>query len=684
MSKKRKVHLISIHIKKSPQAMSLATLLLKAQLESVEVISKNVEVNCLEYYLNDFKLDVAPSNKKKEKQESIPANIVSKIANSIDSSSQLDQKSRDMIGFSTYIWNRQEVVSLSKQLKKRFPDFIFFAGGAEASADPISLLEDSCFDFVVKGEGELTLTQVMKELLLDKAVDRIPGVYTRHVQKYTAPFTVEKATDQNSDSSDRNTIKDAAFIENLDQIPSLFLNSYVDLKIQKGILWELSRGCSFRCTYCYEGLGIKTVRHFSLHRIQAELELFELYKVNQVFVLDPIFNHDPKRTKIILQLIKKIAPQIHFIFEIRTEYLSEEIISMFSEIHCTLQIGLESSNAVALKSVKRAFHPQKYADKIHLLNRYHISFGLDLIYGLPMDTFSGFMKSLNFAFELQPNHLDIFPLSVLPGTELNSDKGRYNLNVTSGAPYTLISSPTFSQRDMQRAAQISNGINLFYNRGMAVPWFFMVVETLKILPADFFAEFAKSLNSQYEIAKKVVKEADFSTKKILLLQMEFVQKQFQKRQKEKQFLILKDIIQYHFSFNSAMMVGPLAESLQEYGNPDDTMQGEIKVSNLQFADSVTIVELHYAIEDLMSVGEFTFDEFLGTFKPQKSTYIIYNFQGEVIVEHLPSFRLNFLKKFEKVNSVERVLSDKSYSNIKENEVYEFLQYCLQQHILYKV
>ncbi|MES0490195.1 MAG: radical SAM protein [Leptospirales bacterium] len=625
MPEKSHLKLVSIHIKKSPQAMGLAALLLKSYLEleqtKGDTVLKKLNTTCLDFYSNE------------------PVEIILE---------SLEKTKLDLVGFSTYIWNRQKVVWLATQLKNKYPDIIVFAGGAEASANPVSLLNDGPFDFVIKGEAELTLSEVMKELLADKSADRIgleniPGVYTQ------------------KNIQDIQSIQDAPLVMNLDKLPSPFLQGSVDLKNRKGVLWELCRGCKFHCTYCYEGLGVKTVRNFSLERIKAELELFEANKIDQIFVLDPIFNRDPKRTKEILELITKIAPQIHFIFEIRTEYLQEDVVALFRNIHCSLQIGLESTNPEALKAVRRNFDSEKYALKIELLNVYNVSFGLDLIYGLPKDSLSGFKKSLDYAVRLQPNHLDIFVLSVLPGTELYEDQQKFELNVKADAPYSLISSPTFSEKEMKEAALLSEVVDLFYNRGTAVPWFFMVLETLQVEPSTFFDRF---LNTTYKKQKK-----DISVSEILQHQIEFIQEQFQLSGYELWFSVLRDIIQYHHALNQSLMAGPISE----------TTNNKSKI--LTLAPATKIVHLEYNLENLMSVGEYTFEEFLEIYKPEKTSLLVYNSGGEVICETIDFTWALFLEKFEQQNSIANVVKNEPFKEIASKEISEFVEFCLQQNIL---
>ena len=669
--------------------MGLATLLLKTQLESVQEISDKLDISCLDFYLDGYDGDnftlSEPSqtklSKSKQSKQSIddnseknPDNISDEIYETICSElkKQVGEDSEaDFIGFSTYIWNRQQVVFLSKQLKEKFPMLTILAGGAEASADPDSLLKDGSFDFVIKGEAELTLTRVIKELLAGNRGLHIPGVFN-NINK----GNINKGNINTANINEPEITTDVPLVMNLDSIPSVFLSGNVDLQNQKAILWELSRGCKFLCTYCYEGLGVKTVRHFSLPRIRAELQLFESHQITQIFVLDPIFNQDPKRTRDILQLIQEISPHIHFIFEVRTEYLTEEIVSMFSEIHCTLQIGLESANPVALKSVKRGFHPQKYREKINLLNEYGIAFGLDLIYGLPEDDLPGFKESLDYAFNLQPNHLDIFPLSVLPGTELNRDKERFQLNVTSGAPYTLLSSPTFSVDDMTEARHLSNAIDIFYNRGMAVPWFFMVVETLELQPSEFFVEF-----SQWPL---LLNKKEISVSEILELQLGFLKTKFDTTEHQKSFEVLKDIVQYHAALNQSMLAGPFSDLDDQSGTA--SRSGDVDASRgnqlYQLTPSVKIIELHFSLEDLMNVGEITFDEFLLTTSPAKNSVLVYNYHGEVVSEAIDTIWATLLQQFANANSIDKVCTNKHYKDLERVEIVGFIEFSLEQNILH--
>jgi len=615
--KKITLKLVSIHIKDSPQAVPLAAASLKAQLDSVPSNSLRLDVSFHDYYV-DSSADFI--------SEDICRNIP------------------DMIGFSTYLWNRHIVLEICRIIKKKFPAVLLFAGGPEATALPLMLLDSAPFDFVIKGEGEIVLTEVMNRLLNGDTLEDIPGVFFKGAKL--------------------NPEKDQQPVMDLSSLPSPFLTGTIDPCKYSGLLWELSRGCPFKCGFCFESRGVAGVRQISLERIRKELELFEEKKVTQVFVLDPTFNSDIKRAKKILRMILKTAPLIHFTFEIRAEFIDSEIAELFAGVHCSLQIGLQSAHREVLANVNRTIDTVKYAEKIALLNLAGANFGLDLIYGLPGDTPDGFKESLNYALGLQPNHLDIFPLAVIPGTALYDKAESFLLNSLQDAPYTLISSPGFSEAGMAQAECLKNACEIFYNRGGAAGWMFMALETLDIDPSDFLSDFAVHLSS-YEQPFELTRE------EITVMQSSFVKEQFVRHNKKNLFPVMEDIITIHGALNRSLYAGPLVTAETSRFN-DETV--------FALSPGTISLSLKYDFDELMTVGELTFEEFLDHYSTQKTYLVIYNCDGAVktlIIDHTLN---RLLDAFKGIDSLKAVCGKE---NIKaRKKIYEFLEFAVKEQMLH--
>ena len=593
-----KIDLVSIHIKKSPQAMALGTAMIKAKLDSMQMFRNNKDVSCIDYCL-DQGIDI--------------------IADSIL------QRKPDAVGFSTYLWNTGHVMKIAGIIKDRSPEIHLFAGGAEASSSPEKLINSGLFDFVIKGEGELATVEAISRLLKNEPLEQ-------------SIFSIP--------------------VPDLNELPSPFLNGTVKLENNGGILWELSRGCPFKCDFCFESRGVSDVRTFSLDRIKAELELFEKHNISQVFVLDPTFNKNRERAKKILKMIAQTAPEIHFTFEVRTEFLDREMAKLFKSVNCSLQIGLQSSAPAVLSNVNRFINPSSFKEKIKILNSENIVFGLDLIYGLPGDTLSGFKKSIDFAVSLQPNNLDIFPLAIFPGTVIHEKAGSFGINFSQSAPYTVISTPSFSKEDMENARIITDACNLFYNLGKSVGWLFMILETLNISGSAFFEKFAVFLSGRDRLD-------------VEKLQLDFVKELFNSHGRNNLYKPVENIVRLNHSLNRSLEAG--------FATLANSQKKELQNQKLTLSKGTFLITLDYDLDDLLNIGHITLKDFVKHFKPQKTDVMTYNSNGISMSMALDPHWVKLLKTFNGKSTVLQVTN--GFKLTHKGEVAEFIEFCISSGVL---
>ncbi|HEY9055321.1 MAG TPA: B12-binding domain-containing radical SAM protein [Rectinemataceae bacterium] len=362
----------------------------------------------------------------------------------------------DLVGFSLYLWNSLEFENVARAVRQASPDIIIICGGPDAERlaeeDGDGIDSGSPFDAVFIGEAETDAAAWLAEY-----------AEKRHRAAKTIRCRPPKAED----------------------LASPWLSKTLELGEGSAIAWELARGCPFRCAYCYEGRGVSGLRVLPMRRIEEEIELFAQKGVERVFVLDPTFNAHKGRALQILRLIAKKGGNIRWDFEVRAELLDREQARAFSRLDCSLQIGLQSSNPKALASMRRSLDPRAFREKLSMLDEFGIVYGLDLIYGLPGDSLGGFRESLDFALSLSPNHLDIFPLALIPGTEFCARKAELGLKAPDKPPYTLLESSDFPPGDMAAAALLSDKARKFYTEGRAVPWFEAVLKPLRMKPSAF-------------------------------------------------------------------------------------------------------------------------------------------------------------------------------------------------------
>lgn len=481
--------LVSMHIEPSARAVPLATGMLAASLG--QAFPVGLTTRLADYYLGQ---DVA------------------------ECAEQLLQQVPDVVGLSLYVWNREPMLSLAAELKMRRPQLVIFAGGPEVTADLAGVRQHAAIDFVLAGEGEEVVVKAMQLLLED-----------------CAPTDIGERVH-------------AEPVADLASLPSPYLTGLLPAGQYPGLLWELSRGCPFRCDFCFESRGSDRVRRFPMDRLRAELELFASCGVQQIFVLDPTFNYNKVQAKQLLRMMAQVAPEIHYTIEVRAEFIDEEMAGLFAGINCALQIGLQSSNPAVLAKVNRTMAPDDFVEHILLLHEAGVIYGFDLIYGLPDDHLAGFLDSLDFALGLRPNHLDIFPLAVLPGTRLAETAPRFGLLYQPLPPYSLLSSPTFSADDMARAGRIARACDLFYNRGRAVPWFDLMLDNLEISPLEFFTGLVDQLPATELVGVELI-----------AWQQQVLSGMFQSQDKLVAAALAVDVAAW-FGYSSALVCGELAGS----------------------------------------------------------------------------------------------------------------------------
>lgn len=610
------IALISIHTAPSPQAVPLANAFLKSA-------STNSRVNII---LTDFFIGQQPEE----------------CAQVISGTHPI------AVGFSMYSWNRILCSKIAECLRIRLPMIKIFAGGPEVTADPESILATGNFDFIITGEGEIPFTALCNRIADQKDMDGIPGLATQ---------------------SNTVILPDNRSLKCLDSIPSPFLSGVLDTRSYSGILWQLSRGCSFSCDFCFDSRGQKSVKRFSIERLEAELKHFASTGVTQIFVLDSTFNQDVKRAKTILRMIRKIAPKIHFHFEVRSEFIDREMAVLFSQIICSLQIGLQSSDPAVLKQVGRSFAKDDFKSRIDLLNESGAVFGFDLMYGLPGDNLQGFCESLDFAISLYPNHLDIFPLAVLPGTALRARSSTLGLTHLSEPPYTLISSPTYSITEMHRAQQIASACDIFYTRGKAVAWFNGVTDLLGLKPSDFFQRFADMLVIR---SGSDFNESAFSDMDVRNLQREFLIGLFSTKSLRRFQPLVLDLADYHYYYAAALLAPQTTAKKRHYDRRN------VLQLKLQKSDSLQLAKFHYEILDIIESGAPDIRWMYANLEPLGSYAAIYP-SGNIICTQ--SFEHSYFCLLESMNGQTCAGELSSRLDIPLEAANEFILFALKEGIL---
>jgi len=332
----------------------------------------------------------------------------------------IEQRRPDLIGFSCYLWNIERSLYICREIRKRLPRVEVVLGGPEISEDNTFVLSSHDFDYAVVGEGEETFLELLMACRDDsKDLHGIRGLMCR------------------TDGS-WNTLEKRPLLSSLDNIPSPYLEGYIGLSPLKTIILETVRGCPYRCTFCYYHKTAPAVRCFSLERIRSEIEWAVNMGIEEVIILDPCLARRPGIDQLLclFEEMQSVCPY-RISCELNAEDLTPIMVDQLVRAGVShVEIGLQSTNAKALKSVGRRCDHEAFMKGVGLLRDAGIHVVTDIMIGLPGDGLEDIKRSMDFVCKEGLNDdMNLYPLSVLPGTVLRSRAGRDGIIFQETPPY---------------------------------------------------------------------------------------------------------------------------------------------------------------------------------------------------------------------------------------------------------
>ncbi|WP_308009261.1 B12-binding domain-containing radical SAM protein, partial [uncultured Fusobacterium sp.] len=321
----------------------------------------------------------------------------------------------DKIIFSTYIWNKEYVFEIVKEIKKVLPAVKIILGGPEVSFGWEKVMEENPeIDNILVGEGE----KVFLNFLANEN-DKVMGlVYRKDGEVYF-------------NGSEK-------IIEDLDVIPFPYEREELQEKT-KIFYYESSRGCPFNCSYCMSSID-KTVRYYSLGRVKEDLKIFLDSPIRLLKFVDRTFNLKKERYMEIWGfLLENYREGITFHFEINANIFDDETLDFLEIVpsgYFQFEIGVQTVNPDTMKSINRNNVLNKLAHNVRRINK-NIHLHLDLIAGLPYETYEIFKKSFEYVHDLKPEMIQLGFLKLLKGTQMYNEIEKYEYKYFSKPPYEI-------------------------------------------------------------------------------------------------------------------------------------------------------------------------------------------------------------------------------------------------------
>jgi radical SAM superfamily enzyme YgiQ (UPF0313 family) len=358
----------------------------------------------------------------------------------------------DLICFTTIATEYEFIAKTAEYIKSRYPSIYLLVGGPHVSLNPKNTINDS-FDAVCIGEGEYATLHLIQQLEKGQNPTKINNLWIK----------------QKTGIEINNT---SEFIQDLDSLPfpdREMWRKLVTYPDKKQVVL-LGRGCPFECTYCSNHAlkrlaSGKYVRFRSAENVIREME--ELLKkfpkteeiyfevetigVNMSFALElcsKLQEFNKKHKKISYGVNLRVIP-------------GQEHTALFEAFKKAnfknINIGLESgSKRIRERVLNRYYSNEDIINTVKLAKKYCLEVYLFVIIGLPDETPTDYLKTVEVCRQCQPTHIYSGVFFPYPGTKLYDycKKRKYlpkKLSTDMERQKAKLSFPKFSRHQIQKA-----------------------------------------------------------------------------------------------------------------------------------------------------------------------------------------------------------------------------------------
>ena len=296
------------------------------------------------------------------------------------------------------------------------PKSLLIAGGILASNYHNEIISNKLVDYVVRGEGELTIVELLDAINNNKKLPLVKGITYRENEKVIATPQRE-------------------FIQDLDAIPFpawdlIDLKGYSKIPNWNGILFGkyyapimTSRGCVFNCIYCHNLFG-KKIRTRSVENVLSEMKmLYKDYDIREFHIIDDFFNFDLKRViNICKGIIKnKMKIKISFPNGLRADRMDKETLIWLRKAGTyKINYAIETASPRIQKLIKKNLNLEKATHYINETSKLGIiTFGF-FMFGFPTETVDEMEKTISFAVHSKLDTAKFFKVIAFKNTQLEN------------------------------------------------------------------------------------------------------------------------------------------------------------------------------------------------------------------------------------------------------------------------
>lgn len=277
--------------------------------------------------------------------------------------------------FSTYFYDAIDIANIAKKINKRI---LVVMGGNHPTLFPEKVLQNDSVDFVIRGEGETPLYELIRALSKKEKIRDILGLcYKEGDSVFISSVNVEK---------------------DIDIVPerSLIDSSKYKIGKNKYAFMITTRGCPKKCNFC--GRPELPFRKVSLKAVETDIDFCNSLGIKSIDFEDDMLTLDTKHFLNTLNILSSYNFDLSAMNGIYIETLNKEILTqMLKAGFKRLNISLVDISEKVLK-IQNRFKPN-FVEFIPLIEKFDFLTEIHFIIGLPYQKAENVLNNLIFLME---------------------------------------------------------------------------------------------------------------------------------------------------------------------------------------------------------------------------------------------------------------------------------------------
>lgn len=414
----------------------------------------------------------------------------------------------DIVGTTAYTASMPAAAEILREVKKWRPKTVTIVGGVHPTFCFSEVLESYKFiDYVVRGEGELTITELVQVLNDRGDLRNVEGIAYRELGEVVAT-------------------PDRPFIEDLDTLtPAWDLLDWEDYTFyvypgSRLAIISTSRGCLHACKFCsQQKFWRQTWRARSARQVLLEVEqLVKAHSVDVFFISDEYPTADRKRWEAILDGLIELDLGVMFLMETRVDDIlrDEDIMDKYRRagiIH--IYVGIEATSQQTLDTFGKGIRESESKRALDIIHSANIVSETSFVLGGPEETCETIRATLNAAKEYNPDFAHFLLLAPWPYADMYPELRDY-VATKDYAKYNLVE-PVIKPRDMTTDELFSHVLQCYreFYFGKIPEWIklrdgfkrqYAVQSMRAIMDNSFLQQHVLSLGKMPKLVKDLMKQ----------------------------------------------------------------------------------------------------------------------------------------------------------------------------------